>query len=760
MPLRLKDMRLLAAAAVLATVFHRIETIALAAPQDGPGVESRDLRMVLRADLNGVAQLIDKASGRDYAAALTSPPGLYRLSIGRKPHSAVKLSSSQASKHRHTKRDDGLELRFEHNGELPLVVTCRIAASPDRPGIGWRIHVANHSGKPLSAMEYPILACRRQLGESFQDDAIIHPTLEGVLLCKPQQRLTKGRSASQHYPGKASLQFMYFFDSAGGLYVGAHDTAGHSKSAVAAGIDNGLLLNWSHGFPSEYQPTTTLTYDVVLKAGGGSWQHGADMYRDWVENNASWAHDMLTERDVPTWLLKTNVFLNFSYHENSRYNTARSADAALKAYRDFFGLPIVACAFGWEKHGAWIGPDYFPPRGGDQYYVELSKRLGDRGDHTHVFTSGFRWGVKKPVKEIRDRSRPRVYTDWDGTSDFMKRGKPGAAINAEGKMVFQQPAWADNYILCVGSKVATNVLADCFTRIYDYGIAGIDLDQDLGAEVHECYSPEHGHPIGRGVWQHQAMRRFLAGVRADARARNPDSFIGVEEPCEAYIPWIDAVHGRAFTDTRWPATGPGAVSIPLYIYIYHEHQLNYAGWIDPGFSPFGDERYGIGRAFVFGMQLGVRVNSGVFRYEPGDKPTTQMVMLRDAAKIMSHCEPYLLLGRMLHDPTVIGSPLIVPPKVRGWGSRAALPVHWPVVQATAWRGPDGGVCYAVVNLSDSPQTVQLEASENGMVGPVCLTRIDADGSRVLHNNVQPPKRAKLELMAWQMCCVEQSSAAR
>ena len=254
-------------------------------------------------------------------------------------------------------------------------MTCRITASPDQPGIRWRIQVANRTGKPLSAMEYPILTCRRQLGDSFHDDAIVHPTLEGVLLCKPQRRLTKGQSASQHYPGKASLQFMYYFDRAGGLYVGAHDTAGHSKSAVVAGTESGLLLNWSHGFPSEYQPTTALAYDVVWKTAGGSWQHGADMYRDWVQNNASWARKKVADRDVSTWLLKTNVFLNFSYHKDSRFSTVQRADAALKAYRDFFGLPIVACAFGWEKHGAWIGPDYFPPRGGDRYYVELSKRL-------------------------------------------------------------------------------------------------------------------------------------------------------------------------------------------------------------------------------------------------------------------------------------------------------------------------------------------------------------------------------------------------
>ena len=721
-------------------------------------VESRDLRMVLRADLSGVEKLVDKATGRDYAADPEQPPGIYRLLIGRKPASAAKVSSGQASKCHSTRNAGGLELRFEHDDPMPIEVTCRIEASPDVDGIRWGIEVANGSAQPLSTIQYPILACRRQLGDSCGDDAIVHPSLEGVLLCKPFERLTRGKSVAQPYPGNASMQFMYYFDPGGGLYLGAHDVEGHPKTPVATGTADAVLLDWSHGFPSEHRPTTTLAYDVIWTTGGGSWQHGADIYRDWAQSAAPWCQKKLTERDVPGWLLKTNVFLNFSYSTANRFGTVAGADAAFAAYRELFDLPVVACAFGWEKHGAWIGPDYFPPRGGERYYVELSERLAARGDHTQVFTSGFRWGVKKPVQEIRDKSKPRVYTDWDGTSDFIRQGKPAAAINAEGQMVFQQPAWADNYILCVGSKVASDVLADCFRRICDLRIAGIDLDQNIGAAAHECYSTEHGHPAGRGVWQHEAMRRFLAGVRSEMHSRNPDSFIGVEEPCEAYIPWIDAVHGRTFTDTHWPVIGSGAVSIPLYIYVYHEHQLNYAGWIDSGFSPFGDERYGLGRAFIFGMQPGVRVNSGAFQYEPGDTPTAKLLMLRDSARLTARLQRFLLLGRMLHDPVVIGSPPIEPPGERGWSARPALPVAWPVVQATAWSDAEGDVCYAVVNLSDSPQSVELEAAHNGMTGPVCLRRIDPEGSRGLHDEVQLPKKVKLDLRPWQMCCVEQTPA--
>ena len=206
-----------------------------------------------------------------------------------------------------------------------------------------------------------------------------------------------------------------------------------------------------------------------------------------------------------------------------------------------------------------------------------------------------------------------------------------------------------------GALMVGNLSAIAFTQIYDLGIAGVDLDQNLGAGIPHCYDDKHDHPPGTGWWKYQSMYKFLEGVRTQAREKHADSFIGVEEPCEAFIPVIDIVHGRAFTDTVWPAAGPGAVSVPLYLYLYHQYQLHYAGWIDSGFSPWGDVRSGIGRATIFGMQPGVRIGKAPFQLHD-DEPSTELMMLRDAAQITHRCRDYLLLGRMLHDPDIKGSP--------------------------------------------------------------------------------------------------------
>ncbi len=46
---------------------------------DSLAVESSRLRLVLRDDLKGIAHLIDKQTGRDYAADTNRPLGLYAL---------------------------------------------------------------------------------------------------------------------------------------------------------------------------------------------------------------------------------------------------------------------------------------------------------------------------------------------------------------------------------------------------------------------------------------------------------------------------------------------------------------------------------------------------------------------------------------------------------------------------------------------------------------------------------------------------------
>jgi hypothetical protein len=717
---------------------------------DGPAIEGQRLHLAMREDLSGLASVVDCRTGREYVAAADQPVALYRLTIGHSAGDAQTATSLEASRRWCKRIDNGLELHFEHNEKARLNVACRVTAASDDPKIRWRISVTNHGSQPVIGVEYPIVHGPIRLGDDSTDDAIAYPHLEGVLLANPAVNMTRGMAMADSYPGTLSAQFLYYFDPAGGLYVAAEDGNGHRKSLKVQRLGRGLSFSVHHDFPSRLAESVEPPYEVVWTTGGGRWEDGAEVYRHWAAEQP-WCARKIAESEIPVWLRQPVVFLNYNVRQagSDAYDTVEAADRNLKRYRDFFDVPVVACAFGWERHGTWIGPDYFPPHPSEAYYIELSKRLAARGDHLHVFTSGFRWGVKKPVRETRDRSKPRVYTNYDGTEHFERVGRGAAVVRPDGRLDFQKPPWADNYTLCAGSQQARRILTDAFCRVYSWGVAGVDLDQNLGAACSPCWNEAHAHPPGAGHWQFAAMSGFLQDLRRKARPLNPHCFLGIEEPCECYIPWIDIYHGRAFTATRWPANGPGAVSIPLYIYLYHTYQPGYAGWIDGVFSPASNVRYGLARAFLFGMQPGVRIPGKPFDLTDGPA-SEEMEMLRRLVKLNQQMGEYLLLGQMLPAPNVTGSPAM---------TRVPLPIRWPVVQATAWRCDSGNVCYAVANLSGQSQTVELEVAEQGMAtSAVRLAKVGPDKRAALANSTTLPTDVRLVLGPWELLCVEQTRA--
>ncbi len=740
-----------------------------------PVIESKHLRLQLREDLKGIAHLIDKRTQRDLAADVKRPLGLYCLYFGRDNlRTSWRVSSTSVTTKNVQRHSDHLQLEFEHKDSRSAHVSCRVYATPDQPGIRWEIEVSNRSNQPLYAIEYPRFTASLPLGDDSQDDRLVCPQSEGIMLCDPTSNLPEEAHLSWEYPGRAGTQFMYLFDGQGGLYTGCHDVDGHAKQALVERSADGLLITYRHRFSSIRLARSRINYDVVWQVADSNWQSGAELYRQWAEAKAPWCEKKLSQRAGPEWLKKAHLFLNFNVLQEGRFDDVARSDAVFQEYQEFVGVPIVACGFNWEKNGAWIGPEYFPPRGGDEFYRQLADRLRKRDGHLHLFTSGFRWGVRKTVApsagkaktheqptEVRSKVKmrerrvasgaaPREYTPFQGRKSFYAHSR-AAVRDARGRHILERPAWADNYLLCAGSADARDILSDCFKKIYDYGVDGVDLDQNIGAGITDCYSTLHRHPPGSGRWKYTAMAGFFEEVRKTNLAGSTERFIGLEEPCEVFLPWIDVVHGRAFTDTSWPANGPGAVSIPLYLYLYHEYQPTYAGWIDQKFSPFGDVRWGIGRATIFGMLPGVRISSGPFVLDSAE-PSEALQMLRRSTRLLDRAAKYLLTGRMQRPPILENVTASVH---RNSANRASLPLDWPSVQATAWEAEDGNVFYAVANLADREQVADLIVeSRDPLVSQAGLNKIDADSTRRLAESVALPARISMRLKPWEVSGIE------
>ncbi len=656
-------------------------------------LESKSLIVQFNDSLKGGIQSItDKKSGRQIAADTGSP--LYEINYGNNYDSLNVIKSTDADRYACKKTDSGIELRFWHDKAIPLEVTCKVSGDPRDSLLHWSIEIKNLSQEIICAVEYPKISCKSTLGDTSSDDAVVYPVDEGALLTKINQ---PGARMAGRYPGKVSAQLMYFFDPSGGFYYAAYDGEGYPKDIIVQSGEKDITFSQKYILPIRYEKYVELPYEVVTGCFGGRWEDGAGVYREWSDKQI-WTEKTIRQRSTPSWLKEPNLFINANL--GSKYRNVEQADQMIKEYHDYFDIPVVTAVFGWEKHGSWIGPDYFPPNPNKQFYLDLVKKLDERGDHLHFYTSGFRWGVKKPINE--KGLEPRIYTDYDGTASFMERDRNFAVTDKNGEMVLRKPRWADNYMMCTGSEGARRILDSCYNYIYDLGVAGVDLDQNLGGEVDDCYNELHGHPQGAGLWQTRSMEQFLSKIASDNMKRGNKFFQGVEETSERYIPYFDVFHGRSFTATAWPVYGPGAVSIPLYIYLYHQYQIGYAGWIDGGFSPCGYEKYGLGRSFIFGIYPGVRV-SGNMELK-GENPSDELKMLKGYIGLMKEFPEFLLRGRMVGELTIEGSA----PFDQSVGKGDKIPIQWNSVQGICWLSESGNqIGYALANLSEKAQQVRV-----------------------------------------------------
>lgn len=659
----------------------------------GLSFENSEVYIELRKDINGFKAITDKKTGRNYASGLDSY--IYKLKFGNNYKDSIEVTSAMASKRKIVRLKDGIELHYWHEGEIPLNVVCNVSFEKGSSLMKWSIKVNNDSKKTLCLIEYPRISCRTVLETDASDDAVVFPLLEGSLF----PGIKEGVTIKGSYPGHLSAQLMYYFDPQGGFYYAAHDGEGFQKTLSVSNSKGSLVFSHEYLLPIEYRKEIELPYSVVTGFSGGRWEEGAIIYREWAQEQ-KWCASTLSTKDTPEWLKKPNLFTLVNY-TSPDFKSVEKADSILKKYHDFYDVSVITTGWGWEKNGMWIGPDYFPPVNGDNYYSDLTAKVNERGDHLHLYISGFRWGVKKPMTEKKGETR---FTSFDGMDLFMKQGKSSTVVDFKGELLLSKLPWAYNYILCPGSEHARAILDSCFTRVYKWGVSGIDLDQNVGGHVDECFSPDHGHPIGAGLWQYKAMKDFLAGMRKNAKLISKDNFTGLEEPCEIFIPQIDVVNSRNFCLTGWPVCS-GAVSVPLYNFLYHQYQIFYPGWI-PGRAPFGITKNAIGRAFIFGMYPGIRIN-GEFDLQNG-KVTDESKMLKGYIQLMKKYPEFLLRGKMIGEISVMGCDSTDIVGAKG----EVYPIKWKTVQGIAWQSEyRNETAYTLVNLSDKSQEVRIKLNK-------------------------------------------------
>jgi len=712
--------------------------------------ENPFLRITFSGSAKGALRsLWHKGAGLELISPEWERRELYRITLVDSQGKVSVLSSSDAqdSTISEAERDGSLQIHISNrkHGEFDIDVDCTATITRQSPLVAFGIKVRNRTPLAVRAIKFPVIVAPTKFG-SGEGDYIVNSICDGILYEQPWKNFPVGYSAIGQYPGNLSAQLMAYGTKAGGLYVATHDGEGNVKRLGLSRKRNGFELIVEHWVPEVPRSDCEVPYDTMVGVFSGEWYDAADIYKSWAVRQP-WCSKRLVEReDVPEWLKQAPFFYTVSMRsERFQRDGGFKPELLLhniKSYREALEHPVVAMLMAWEKHGAWITPDYFPPFGGERDFKAVTNELRNGGNYSLVFLSGLKWTLEKKTSE-------GSYDDWE---NFRKVGLKYAVADFDGKPLLRGKPDKDvgRYAqICFATPFALEHLRSTAARCQALGITAVQADQIVGGGGPACYSKQHGHPPGHGKWEYENLSRIFETVRAEGKKRNPDFIWLMEEPNELYIQYLDAYHARDYKQRTWPRNGPGARGVPLFTYLYHEYCLGYGG----DSAILSSKHWDAALLFqalnlVCGKTPAGAVWSRVL--DAGEVAPTIFHMLKASTQMMrTPARDYLILGKMLHPPR-----LNVPKKTItfwDWRAKKRYELDFPVVLVSAWEHPRGrGRGYILANISLKAQRISLPLVGSGMAEVV----IRDSGSGASRRQVKLPTRIDVSVAATDCVFVE------
>ncbi|MBI5688180.1 MAG: hypothetical protein HZC54_24170 [Verrucomicrobia bacterium] len=659
-------------------------------------LETDTTRVAFDPDRNGaIVSLVDKATGRDFAAPKTSAPLLYSLSFTNAP-SLTEADAAGVT----VKRDgDSVIIAAARHTNAAVAVECRFRTEPNSSLIFGRIAVRNNTGHPLTGVRFPALVWPKQLGALPEREFLVLPRNDGCLIQAPGNI---GWLPSAPYPGSASMQFLAHYDDTAGLYAASYDNQCFTKSFGVERRGDVFRLAMTHRPAIQSRGEWRTEYDVVIGTFRGDWQTAADIYKQWALKQP-WCRRTLAQRvadgDVPRWLAEPSLFYAYSLRGEVEPrkigNRLPTVPAQAEAWRELLGGPTTFMLMSWEKLGPWVTPDYFPPFGGEKAFMAATAALHAKGHRTLVFLSGLNWTLRK-------QGGCDAGT-LDDTAVFEKRGAASAICGSDGKPLLSGKADAgvgEHAVVCPATPQAREMLLGAALECQRLGIDCVQADQIVGGGMAACFSDKHGHPRGGGNWSAQALYKIFDEVRREGKKRDPDFAWSMEEPGEFFIPVLDTYHARDYAQGRWPRDGAGVIGVPLFTHVYHEFMHGYGGdSCGVSTNAGGSTLYQQGMNLVCGKAPGVAVWTRA--YDPKATDAAQARLLRGHVELWrGPAREFLVFGRR-----VAAKPLDVP-TVRGkfytGGDRKPRELDVPAVLHSQWRSPAGDEAAVFACVASEP----------------------------------------------------------
>jgi len=657
-----------------------------AAQEATGGGEEREITVsdgesLVRCSSAGKGALVSITRGEEGANLLAPEGDLWVIEL---TDGTVRSSQADSFSIQGNQRGAVLVWRFK---ALKLTVRVGLGALPDAQGVSaqWSAQSTDPDGLRVKDIQFPIL-------RASQDITKVTSPWFGRDVFRSADRQCGGL-----YPGyRAAVQFFAAWGAGGdGLYVGAHDGQGYTKTLLWD--DRAVTFTFHQPDPQEPRKEVALPYPVVLAAFEGDWQDGADYYRNWAHNDAPWCQRGTLAQIGPKWARQSTA----SFYGIVDFPVP--LEELAPRLREVFGIkgPIGVHALYPGVHDHSVMPAGKP----ENWLLQLKLRqlplMREHGYYvfeyrnSHKYTEGLTgYDEAKPYAARWNGKLYKGGSCWGGAgfrSRYVPAGTPGSVTKGVGKDaygVLTHPRLKKYPLveMCMGTSYWQDKLVESVAPCPAYGLIGNYIDQ-LGYNPNNasrCDAPNHGHPLRGGNWyvrSHEEVLHRINQLYKNAGVERP--FLSHEWLSEPLIGLVNA----SLVD--W--------DIRLLSYLYHPYIMfeshNIYGWKNPDMARLREE---LAHDFHSGRMPGLQAPvslpgvdlDAVLRdpNDPADQPA--LVMMRQWFGVRAAWLDYLNLGMMLHAP-----------KVSAESGR---------IMASAWRNPDNGIALFFSNATGEAQRLVFD----------------------------------------------------
>ncbi len=470
-----------------------------------------------------------------------------------------------------TIKDNGAE----YSGfSVDIIVDIKIADSSEL-----YISVENNTDMLIEWIDFPVISLK-PLVKNGGNATVLFPYNEGAIVddavarqqgwfpdCVPEYPSSGSYCV---FPNMVFSQFMCYLFDGYGVYLGAHDKERGVKGVHFHPVNNGIEMYFKLYCDGDFSKDYKSEFPVALRGFEGDWHDGADIYREWFEENLPIDVKKIKENDsLPDWYEESPLVI--TYPVRGVHDMDEMKPNALFPYNN--ALPLVdeiaskvnsnlmVILMHWEGTAPWAPPYVWPPYGGEDIFNSFADNLHERGHKLGVYCSGFGFTKQSNlIEEYNNEERIENENLYEAMC-----ASPSDKVEISNICQGQR----SGYDLCLGSDKAQEILDRAYTPLFESKVDYVQiLDQNHGGGQYFCYSRNHNHTPAPGKWMTEQMCKLLRKWRE----KGGNKLFGCESSAaEAFM------GNLLFSDNRYELNWHFGKPIELYSYLYHEYIRNFMG---------------------------------------------------------------------------------------------------------------------------------------------------------------------------------------